>query len=96
MTESQTTNGRAPEAEEGEDKATNVQLATEAETGTTPEDGERVEKVTDVQLVDKTETGTSQEGGGVTHKVAAGKGKAGNMEDNSVGTTMMQLRMMVT
>ena len=96
MTESQTTNGRAPEGEEGVDKATDVQLATEAETGTTPEDGERVEKVTDVQLVDKTETGAAQEGRGVTHKVAAGKGKAGNMEDNSVGTTMMQLRMMVT
>lgn len=70
MTESQTTNGRAPE---GEDKATDVQLATEAETGATPEDGEKVEKATDVQLADKTETGAAQEGGGVAHEEAAGK-----------------------
>ena len=51
-------------------------------TGATPEDGEKVEKATDVQLADETESGAAQEGGGVTHKVAAGKGKAGNMEDN--------------
>ena len=73
MTESQTTNGRTPEGEEGEDKATDAQLATEAETGATPEDGERVEKVTDVQLADETKTGAAQEGGRVTHEEAAGK-----------------------
>lgn len=73
MTESQVTNERVPEGEEGEDKATDVQLATEAETGATPEDGEKVEKATDVQLADKTESGAPQEGGEVTHKVAAEK-----------------------